>query len=154
MIKLDKLIHIHYNKHNRIIFSLTYTLIFCILFVLIIFASVMCAKGVKFPSNPKGDFDPSYNGWYISNNLLFGFGIALFVLTFLLGVFLSFYLVYLFKASQALYFNTKKYKNNVKKYEGINLTRYSKKQLKWLYKLRYINKNDYLVSKANLKKKK
>lgn len=82
------------------------------------------------------------------------FGITLFVLTLILGIFLSFYLVYLFKASQALYFNTNKYKNNVKKYEGINLTKYSKKQLKWLYKLKYINKNDYLVTKANLKKKK
>lgn len=154
MIKPDKLIHIHYNKRNRIIFSLTYTLIFCILFVLIISASIMCVKGVQFPNSEKDDFDPSHKGWYVSNNLLFGFGITLFVLTLILGIFLSFYLVYLFKASQALYFNTNKYKNNVKKYEGINLTKYSKKQLKWLYKLKYINKNDYLVTKANLKKKK
>ena len=128
--------------------------IFCILFVLIISASIMCVKGVQFPNSGKDDFDPSHKGWYVSNNLLFGFGITLFVLTLILGIFLSFYLVYLFKASQALYFNTNKYKNNVKKYEGINLTKYSKKQLKWLYKLKYINKNDYLVTKANLKKKK
>lgn len=154
MIKPDKLIHVHYNKQNRLIFSLTYTLIFCILFVLIIGASIMCAKGVQFPNSGKDDFVPSHKGWYVSNDLLFGFGIALFVLTLILGFFLSFYLVYLFKASQSLYFNTKRYKNNVKKYEGVNLTRYSKKQLKWLYKLKYINKNDYLVTKANLKKKK
>lgn len=154
MIKPDKLIHVHYNKRNRIIFSLTYTLIFCILFLLIISASIMCAKGVQFLNSEKDDFDPSHKGWYVSNDLLFGFGITLFVLTFILGIFLSFYLVYLFKASQTLYFNTNKYRNNVKKYEGINLTKYSKKQLKWLYKLKYINKNDYLVTKANLKKKK
>ena len=65
MITPEKLIHIHYNKKNRRFFNLTYILIFCVLFILIITASIMCMEGIHFPENDKDKFDPSYNGWYI-----------------------------------------------------------------------------------------
>lgn len=68
-------------------------------------------------------------------------GIVLFLITTGLNItFVSIIFPVVFMQSQKAFEKTTEFKNNVKKYSRLNLTQLPKRELKWIYKLHWINK--------------
>lgn len=145
-----KLIKIHYTKQSRNKFTGFYSLVLLGLLVLFIISAVLLVFGVSLPK--QADFQPTYDGWTIKNYACFSIGICLFIISFVLSIIIAFLVPTLYKSSRMMYFETNKYKKLVRKYDDADLTKYSKKELKWLYKLAYIQKVDYVSTLEKLKK--
>lgn len=147
-----KMVKIHYTKESRNKFTLIYSLIVFALFALFLISAIMLACSVNLNIS-KEDFKPDYNAT-INLPILFGFGIAIFFITFGLSVYLAFLIPALYKTSRMMYFETDKYKKLVRKYEDIDLIKYPNKKNKWLFKLGYISKADYISTRDKKKKTK
>lgn len=148
----QKLIKIHYTKKSRRIFKWSYIGLIVLILGLFVCFGYMISCGINL--NGTSDFDPSYPNWTITNSYLFGFGLFFFIcLLFLTGI-LAFYIPIVYKKSRMIYFQTEKYKKNVEFYENSDLNKFTKKELKWLFKLGYIKKVDYVTTLNNKKKMK
>lgn len=147
-----KMVKVHYTKQSRNKFTLFYSLIILCLLVLFIASALMLSFSVNF-NITKDDFKPDYNAT-INQPILFGFGIVVFLIAFGLAVYLAFLIPAIYKTSRMMYFETDKYKKLVRKYEDTDLTKFSNKKNKWLFKLGYISKADYISTKEKNKKNK
>ena len=66
----------------------------------------------------------------------------------------SIFLAGIFNESRFLYFGTDQYKNEKLKYMESDLSNLPKKEIKWLYKLKYIDKIKYEQSLKTISKAK
>ena len=129
-----KYIHIHYSKKNRLKWRWASFGIYFGIFLFFIGAAVCFTfAGLKFQ-----DSVPEYI--WPTNKLLFIAGLVLFFVGAVLLILFGYHLVAIFNESRSMYFKTKKYADTRLKYMENGLTKYSLKEVKWLYKLRYIDK--------------
>lgn len=144
----DKYLFIHYDKKNRVKFRNFCWLIYLIIFLFILIASLLIGlSGLKFdPDNP--DYYPYWVLTTIGQKVEFTFGLIIMLLDFAIGVFFAFYLPGIYKESQNKYFRTEKFKQIRIKHMTEDLSIFSLKELKWLKKLNYIDKVKYEQAKV------
>ena len=88
--------------------------------------------------------------WYLVG------GLIIFVIAIGLGIFFAIYFPGIYKESQNIYLASSAYKARKLQCLKSDLTKYNKRQLKWLFKLKYIDKQQYkstLETKKKLEKK-
>lgn len=138
-----KYIYIHYSKKNRLKWRWAcFGIHFAIFLFFIAAALCFTLAGLKFQESI-----PEYI--WPTNKVLFISGLVLFFVGIVLLIVFGCYIVAIFNESRSLYFNTKKYAKTRMEYMESDLTKYSVKEIKWLYKLRYIDKvkRDTIVTK-------
>ena len=142
-----KYIYIHYSKQSRLKWRWTSVGIYFGIFLFFIAAALMFTLGgLRF--NP----DAPYT--WTDNVGLFAGGIVCFVIGIILMIVFSIFLAGIFNESRFLYFETDQYKNEKLKYMESDLSNLSKKEIKWLYKLKYIDKIKYEQSLKAISKAK
>ncbi len=155
--KANELQKIHFNQKNRATYRNICWLIYAAIFLIFCVCTVLFAlAGLKFDSN-----DPdSYPYFSLSTSAAIAFlviGLILFIADTIFGAIIAFILPGLFKESQHLYFQTSKYKKIRVKYMQSDLSSKSKKEIKWLYKLKYIDQTKFehemkIIEKSSNKK--
>ena len=126
---------IHYSKKTRMQWRWANIGIYFSIFLFFISAAICWTfGGLKFDENITEQYI------WPTNKILFIVGLILFTIGIILLVIFGYYLVTIFNKSKLIYFKTKKYAKNKLKYMKKNLNRYSVKEIKWLYKLCYIDK--------------
>ena len=131
-----KYIHIHYTKQSRLKWRWVSITIYFVIFLFFIATALMFTLGgLKF--NPDSQYTWQGNIW------LFAGGICCFVISTILMIVFSIFLAGIFNESRFLYFATDHYKNKKLKYMKSDLSNLSKKEIKWLYKLKYIDRIKY-----------
>jgi hypothetical protein len=102
----------------------------------------------------KYDYDSDTATGHLNSLPLFVSGIVLFLLSVIYGIYVAIYLPILFKESRSLYMQTNQYQENVKRLAMMDLSKLTTKEIKWNYKLGFINKTTFLYHKHQLKKAK
>ncbi|MDR2369221.1 MAG: hypothetical protein LBD63_01155 [Mycoplasmataceae bacterium] len=130
---------IHQSKQSRVKFRWLYLGVLSIIFLFFIIAVVLFYfYGLRFNAE---DPIPYKNG---TNIIFLVLGIFLFVIAMILGIIIGgVYFPILYKQSRDKYKETKEYKQQVIKYNAIDLVKFTKRELKWLKKLGWINKIVY-----------
>ena len=149
---IEKVVPWHKDKKGRhkfwTLFWLTYLGIF-----LIFLGAAACftAAGLRFDEenvNPwTMDWPPECIGCFVGGIILFLAGVGV-------GVFFAIYYPGLYKESQKIYLKSLGYIRNMLKLKRYDLTKFSKEQLKWLYKLKYIDKAQYKSTLETIQKAK
>ena len=144
-----KYVYIHYSKESRLKWRWISIAIYFSIFLFFVAAALMFTLGgLKF--NPE---DPSTPYVWPDNIGLFVGGIICFVIGAILLILFSVNLAGIFNESRFLYFETDQYKEQKLKYMESDLSNLSKKDIKWLYKLKYIDKIKYEQSLKAIAKK-
>ena len=126
---------IHYSKKTRMQWRWANIGIYFIIFIFFIGAAISWTiGGLKFDTNIVEQYI------WPTNKTLFILGLVLFIVGTILLVLFGFYLAAIFNKSRLIYFKTNEYAKNKLKYMEKNLTKYSIKEIKWLYRLCYIDK--------------
>lgn len=129
-----KYIHIHYSKKNRMKWRwASFGIYFGIFLFFIGAAACFTLAGLIFQES-----SPQYI--WPTNKQLFIAGLVLFFVGVVLLIIFGYHLVAIFNESRSMYFKTQKYADTRLKYMESDLKKYSLKEVKWLYKLRYIDK--------------
>lgn len=129
-----KYINIHYSKKNRLKWRwVSFGICFGIFLFFIGAAACFTFAGLKFQESVPEYIWPTNKPLSIAGLVLFFVGVVLLIV-------FGYYLVAIFNESQSMYFKTKMYADTYLKYMESDLTKYSLKEVKWLYKLRYIDK--------------
>lgn len=142
----EKYIHIHYSKKNRLKWRWACFVIYFVIFLFFIGAALcFTLAGLKFQETTPEYIWPTNKPLFISGLVLFFVGVVLLIV-------LGCHIVAVFNESRSLYFKTKKYEKTRMKYMESDLTKYSLKEIKWLYKLQYIDKVKSDTTIAKIKK--
>ena len=150
---ISKVVSWHKDVKGRRKFLAIFWSTYAIILLFLIAASVMFTlAGLKFDDTAVGP------PWVLDINDsrsmgLFVGGIVLYIIAIGLGLFFAIYYPGLFKESQAIYLTSQQYRIQKILYLRTDLTRLDKKYLKWLYKLKYIDKSHYKTALEAKKKK-
>lgn len=123
-------------RHQCWLIYIIIFLVFCICAIFFAFA------GLTFDSSNPDQYGPLD----LSKSGAIAFlvvGIVLFVINTIVGIYFGFLLPQIYKESQALYMSTDDYLKLRIKYMQADLSTYTKKEIKWLYKLKYIDSAKY-----------
>ncbi|MDR2823023.1 MAG: hypothetical protein LBV37_00590 [Mycoplasmataceae bacterium] len=130
---------IHKDAKSRQKFTKFYLLFIGIIFLFYCISGVFFyLYGLRF--NP--DSDPNYIvtvkfGWALY------VGLALFILATIVAFIIGIFIIIMYKESRRLYFQTTEYLKKLAFYQSEKLEKYSLKELKWIYKLGYIDRITY-----------
>lgn len=142
---------IHYSKKTRLQWKWVSVCIYFIIFLLFIGVAVCWTlAGLKFDENL-----PNQYSWPTSK-VLFAVGIIGFIVAIVLLILFGYGLATIFNKSRLIYFQSNEYARKRMEYMESDLTNCSRKEIKWLYKLRYIDevKRDVTLKKIKNKSKK
>ena len=152
---INKVVSWHKDEKGRRKFLAMFWLTYLAIFLLLVLASYLfTGAGLFFDDSAVGP--PWAINWDSAKSVLpFSFGIVIFVIAIALALFFAFFYPGLYKESQSIYFTTKDYRQRKLWCKRMNLTKFNKKQIKWMYKLKYIDKTQYkqvLEAKKKLEK--
>ena len=150
---ISKVVSWHKDKKGRQKFKLMCWFTYLGLIILLVVASYLfTAAGLYFDESAVGP--PWAINWDNAKSVVpFSIGIVIFIIATVLLIFFSVYYPGLYKESQNIYLTTKEYKAKKMKYLRADLTKIDKKELKWLFKLKYVDKQRYKQALENKKKK-
>ncbi len=142
---------IHYSKKTRLQWKWVSVCIYFIIFLLFVGVAVCWTlAGLKFDENL-----PEQYLWPTSK-VLFAVGIIGFIVAIVLLILFGYGLATIFNKSRLIYFQSNEYARKRMEYMESDLTNCSRKEIKWLYKLHYIDevKRDVTLKKIKNKSKK
>ncbi len=142
---------IHYSKKTRLQWKWVSVCIYFVIFLFFVGVAICWTLGgLKFDENI-----PEQYSWP-TNKVLFIVGIVGFIVSIALLILFGCCLVKIFNKSRLIYFQSDEYTKKRMEYMESDLTNYSEKEIKWLYKLRYIDevKRDVTLKKIKNKNKK
>ena len=153
---IKKVVSWHKDEKGRRKFLTMFWLTYTGIFILMLVASFLfTGAGLFFDDTAIGP--PWAINWDSAKSVApFTIGIIIFVAGIAVALFFAFYFPGLYKESQNIYLASKEYKARKLQCLKIDLMKFNKKQLKWLYKLKYIDKSHYkqaLEAKKKLEKK-
>ena len=141
------------EKGRRKFWTLCWLTYFAIFLLLVVASYLFTAAGLGF--NDEAEGPPWDIKWDSAKSVVpFFVGIGVFLIATGLGIFFAIYFAGIFKESQSIYLASQEYRIKKLAFLRMDLTRFNKKQLKWMFRLKYIDKSHYKTALENIKKQK